>query len=100
MKKKNKPERQPLKAWGNVKGTSESEEGIAPIQLEEICLLADPKMLRKIAKHLKKTAKILDKWDHHHMGNHKHGVEVVILSPKHMAEYEAERQHREQSKIG
>jgi len=84
MGKKKKAERLPLKAWGNVVGTSDSEEGIKPVELEEVCFLADPKMLRKIAKHLKESAKILEKWDHHHMNNHKHGVEIIVLRPEYM----------------
>jgi len=84
MGKKKKAERQPLKVYGQLVGDGDVEEGVKPVLLEEVCFLADPKMLRKIAKHLKESAKILEKWDHHHMNNHKHGVEIIVLRPEYM----------------
>jgi hypothetical protein len=86
-KKKLKVERLSLKAWGQLVGDSENEQGVKAVELEEVCFLGDPKMLRKIAKHLKYCAKNLKKWDHHHMNNHKHGVEVIVLRPESMEEH-------------
>ena len=80
-----------LQLTGTAEATADSEDP-AHIELREVTILANAKLLRKIGKWFLETADVLDKWDHHHFSDFVGDTDFVILSPQHMAQYEADRQ--------